>query len=364
MKPRVQSWLLGAFAVTGILLMTSRAHAQFGGPINPYAPGSFPLNPLNPVNPYQPGQFPGTPYSSAPFYGDAGGLLFGQGDVLRAYGMAITSQEQARILRQQSIQARLDTQRKRFELEMYIKANTPSFTEEQAKIARTTLRRIQTNSTPAEISTGKSLNLMLDDARRFSTRKVSVDNLALSEDVLLQLNVTSSEFGLGALRSGGKIAWPIGLQEIMSPELRKTLDTQAQALVQGASKGKIDVNIFRDFSNELDRTAELLVKKVNDVGPHYLEAKRFLSDLQDARKALEKGEAQHQIQYMKWVSAGGGKSVQDVVDYLISKGLRFAPATTQDEAAYRAFFSAFVVYDVALNAQYGNGEGKESTPTP
>jgi len=48
-----------------------------------------------------------------------------------------------------------------------------------------------------------------------------------------------------------------------------------------------------------------------------------------------------------------------VVDYMISKGLRFAPATAQDEAAYRAFFSALVAYDVALNAQGGGGETKE-----
>jgi hypothetical protein len=353
--------LAAAALVAGLFGLAPRALAQFGGPINPYQPGTLPISP---VNPYVPGTYPPYPgYGGYTTYGEVGGMLFGQADVLRAYGQALTSQEQARIMRQQGIQARLDTQRKRFELDMYIKANTPTFTEEQAKIARTTLRRIQTSSTPAEITTGKSLNLMLDDSRRFATRKVSVDNQALSEDVLLQLNVSSSDYGLGALRNNGKINWPLGLQEILTPEQRKTLDTQAQALVQGAIKGKIDPNIFRDFSNELDRASELLVKKINDVGPNYLEAKRFLSDLQDARKALEKGEAQHQLDYMKWVSAGGGKSVQDVVDYLISKGLRFAPATTQDDAAYRAFFSAFAVYNVALNAQYGTSE-KESERQP
>ena len=65
---------------------------------------------------------------------------------------------------------------------------------------------------------------------------------------------------------------------------------------------------------------------------------------------------------MKWVSAGGGKSVQDVVDYMISKGLRFAPATTQDDAAYRAFFSAFAAYNVALNAQDGSSEKRIGKP--
>jgi hypothetical protein len=120
-------------------------------------------------------------------------------------------------------------------------------------------------------------------------------------------------------------------------------------LVQGATKGKIDPNLNRDFGGELDRAYDMVVKRVNELGPQYLDAKRFLSDLRDARKALEKGEAQHQAEFMRWVSTGG-KTVQDVVDYLISKGLKFAPAGMHDEAAYRAFFSALVAYNVALNA--------------
>jgi hypothetical protein len=357
MTPALTSVLRSALVLSAVLVGAAQASAQ----INPYTPpGTSPLLP----NPYTPGMggYGGGYY--APIYGEAGGLLFGQADLMRAYGVAITNQQQARIIQQQAIQARLDTQRKRFELDLYIKANTPTFTEEQAKIAQTTLRRIKSNSTPAEVANGRSLNLMLDDIRKFMNRKVSSDNLALSEDVLLQLNVTSNEAGLGALRNDGRINWPIGLQEVLSPEQRKTLDTQAQALVQGAAKGKVDANVLRDFGNEIDRTYDSLLKKVNDLGPHYLEAKRFLSDLKDARRALEKGEAQNQLAFMKWISSGGGKSVQDVVDYMISKGLRFAPATMQDEAAYRAFFSALVAYDVALNAQAGTAESSPETTPP
>ena len=119
-------------AVAMLLLGALPAHAQVLNPYNPGLPG-IPGN----TNPYVPGfpgygGYPGAYY--APIYGEAGGLLFGQADLLRAYGVAITSQEQARLMRQQAIQARFDTQRKKFELEMYIKANTPTFTEEQAKI--------------------------------------------------------------------------------------------------------------------------------------------------------------------------------------------------------------------------------------
>jgi hypothetical protein len=349
-----QKRLASAALVGGLLLCATRAEAQFGGPINPYTPnGTVPLTP-NPfaINPYAPGGsgYPGTGYGWNP--GEFGGILFGHADMLRAYGATINMQEQARILRQQSIQARFDTQRKRFELEMYIKANTPTFTEEQAKVARTTLQRIKTNSTPAEITTGKSLNLILDDARNFKNRKVASDSTPLSEGVLMQLNVTANENGMGPLRDG-QINWPIALKEVLTDEQRRTLEAQAQALVQGAAKGKVDANTLRDFGGELDRAYEMVLERVNELGPHYLDAKRFLSDLRNARKAIEKGEAQHQAEFMRWVSTGG-KTVQDVVDYLISKGLKFAPASLHDEAAYRAFFSALVAYNVALNAHAGD----------
>lgn len=351
---------VGVFALAALAVSVSPVAAQVNGFINPYVPFGA-QNPNLPQNPYVPNpNFPGgNPYSgnygnypiyslySGPPFGE---ILFGQADILRAYGMALTSQEQARIMRQQAIQAGLDTQRKAFELQMYIKANTPTFTEEQEKIARTTLRRIQNNSTAAEVASGKSLNLMLDDVRKFANRNVSANNIPLNEDVLLKLNVTSGETSLGLLRDGGKINWPIGLQEIIPAEKRRTLETQAQALVQGAEKGNVDPNVLKDFSSELERIYDKLVNNITEVGPHYLEAKRFVNDLREARTALERGQAQHQLAYMKWIR-NGNKTMQDVVDYMIANGLRFAPATVYDEAAYRAFFSALVAYDVALNAQ-------------
>jgi hypothetical protein len=350
---------LVALAMTAVLVMPAIAAAQF----NPYVMPQFnPAGPaaLTPTNlpssvspsylgPYDPLNYtPYNPYSYG--IGPVGGALIGLADLYRASGTLVMNVEQSRSLRQQAIQAKLDTQRKRFELEMYIRANTPTFTEEQTKVARNTLKRIHSHSMPGEIASGKALNLMLDDARKFPSRKVASEQITLSEDILSQLNVSASHVGLGVLRNDGRISWPLSVQEVLTPEQMKTLEVQAQAVAQGALKGKIDPNVFRDFGAELDRTYENVVKRVNEIaGPHYLETKRFLNDLKDARTALDKGEAQRQLQYQKFVA--GGKSVQEVVDFMISKGLTFAPATAQDEAAYRAFYSALVAFDVALNTQ-------------
>ncbi len=353
------TFVSGAILAVCVFGTHNSARAQFnpyvipqfnvGGSANPVASAAMQSALANSTAPYDPyAQSLYNPYTYG--IGPVGGAYVGIAEIYRAYGTAINDLERARILRQQSIQAKLDTQRKRFELEMYLRANTPTYTDEQARVARITLTRIQNNSPPAEITAGKALNIMLEDARKFPNRKTALSPISLSEDVLQQLNVSAGEYGLGVLRNEGRINWPLAVQDLLPAEQRKLFEAQAQALYQGALKGKVDPNVFRDFSNELDRTYENLLKRANEIpGPQYLEAKRFLSDLKDARNAIEKGEVANQAAYLRFVA--GGKSIADVVDFMISKGLRFTPATGLDEAAYRAFYAAFVNFDVALNAQ-------------
>ncbi len=314
--------------------------AGYGGGVNPYTPAGAGIAPayaaglINPYNPY---------LTSSP-----GFTLMGQADVIRAYSVALTGQEQARVMRQQYYQAKLDTQKRRFELEMYIKANTPSFTEEQQKIAALTLKRLQTTNNVTEIFSAKSLNVILDDLRRAPGKKVAMDKIELSEDQLRRINVTGATFSLGVLRNEGKFSWPSGLEDLLTPEQKKEIEVRAQTLVQNAIKGRPDANMLKDLRVEIEKTRETLLKKVNEMpGPQYLEAKRFLSDFDDARVAIERGEAANQMKFQEFVI--GGKTVQEVADFLVLKGLRIAPATQGDEASYQALNSAMVALDVALN---------------
>ena len=329
---------------------------------NPYAPGEG--------NPYAPGGGYGLPNPYAPYYpnpyapymGGVGGALMGTADVLRAYGSVINSQEQARITRELALQARLDTKKKKFDLEMYIKANTPTFTEEQAKVAKITLKRIQTNSSESEIVNGKALNFLLDDLRRHPGKKTGVEPFALSEEVLGHLNVTKNSTSLGVLRNGGEFTWPVVFQEYFPPEQLRDISAQAKILVKNADKGKVDPNVLKDMRTELEKVRDQLLKKINDMPPsQYLDAIRFLNDFNEARLALERGEAMTQVQYQKWAS--GGKNLQQLVDYMIDNGLRFTTSIQGDEFAYRAVYSGMAAMDVALNSFLG-GVGPEPTPEP
>ena len=66
--------------------------------------------------------------------------------------------------------------------------------------------------------------------------------------------------------------------------------------------------VFKDMRAEVDHIREQLFKKINEIPTsQYLEGKRFVNDFDDARLALERGEALTQVNYQKW--AGGGKNL-------------------------------------------------------
>jgi len=197
------------------------------------------------------------------------------------------------------------------------------------------------------------LNWLLDDLRKYPNKKTALEPMQLSEGVLTHLNVAKNSYGLGILRDDGKLTWPAALLEMLTINQRKDLDARIQNLVREASnKGRFDTNVLKDVRDEMDKIREDLVKKVNDISTsRYLDAKRFLQEFHEASIALERGEAQNQAKFQRFVE--GGKSVQDLVDYMVANGMVFAPATANDEFAYRALHSVLASYDIALNAQLG-----------
>lgn len=206
---------------------------------------------------------------------------------------------------------------------MYIKANTPTYNQEEERIAKATLRRIQTNSLPGEVSNGKSLNYLLTDLAKYPGKKVSGDRIAVREDVLLHLNVAKRNFGMDVLRDG--LTWSAAVQNLMNFNRRKALDTQLQDMVKKASKGQpVDASALEDVRKEIEDLRDDLVKKANEIPTsQYVDAKRFVQELYDGTRALENGEAKVQADFQRF--AEGGKTILEVADYLVSNGLKIGP---------------------------------------
>jgi hypothetical protein len=325
---------------------------------NPYAPLTSAFDPYA-SNPYSASSSYSNPYSN-PAAGP-GLTLGGAADVMRAYGTVITKQEQARILRQEYYREKLKTKQATFDLDMYIKNNTPDFNQVQEKITRSTLKRIQNASNPAEITDGRSLNFLLDDVDKYHA-KAAVSEIPLEESVLQHLNIKAAGLGnanLGMLRDGGKLIWPSALVELLSADVRSNMEAKAQSLTQNAGKGNTaDHNVLADFQGQIQQAMDQLLKKANhfDTSP-YMDGKRFLNDLDNARRAIDGGQARHQFQFQRMVAKGEIQNVNQLVSAMVKNGWRFATALQTDEAAYRAVHSALVAYDVAVNQQIALAEG-------
>jgi carbon-monoxide dehydrogenase medium subunit len=78
-----------------------------------------------------------------------------------------------------------------------------------------------------------------------------------------------------------------------------------------------------------------------------LEASRFLEDFQESIRGLKrKGVASSYFSYQDWVkkSKDDGRTVMEVIDYIIGNGLVVGPAVDGDEAAYETVYTALASY--------------------
>jgi hypothetical protein len=345
---------------------------------NPYAAGGGGYSGIDPYassgGGYSAGLGGGYGAGYNPYYGGGGGgysyftpaqgYLYGSASMVNAYGQLTLQQEQARLLREQALQAKLDTRKKRFDTLAYIRDHTPTFSQEQEKIARQTLNRIQTNATPPEIWSGKSLNVLLKGLSKYADQKLpaGLSHGALDEDVIKHLNVAKKYGNLGLLRNNGQFSWPAALRNLVDPQERANIDKETQRLFRQATNAQVDPGTLADLRAEIDKARKSLKENVNNIRQTpYMEATRFLNDFDDALTALENGDAAAYLEFQNHFS-GGAKSVQDVVRYMRTKGLHFAPATNGDEAAYQAVHDALVGWSVAAEnslAANAPADGKE-----
>jgi len=284
-------------------------------------------------------------------YGDPyGGYLNGVANVIGATGQYVNSIEQAKMTQERAYQARVDTRRKVIEQLMWEQANKPSYTDVQKKIAKLKLERSQ-NASPHSIQSGDALNILLDDLRKSPNKKANLPAIPLEEDVLNQVNIAGGKGNLGLLRKT-PLNWPMALRDDETKKLRQELDALALLANEDVANGKeVNQGTLKDIRNSLAEMRKRLTEKKDDLATgQFIEAKRFLNSFDDALLALKDGDAAKYRQFKDFVGKGN-KSVQDLVEYMTNKGLRFAPAVAGDDAAYQALYSALAAYDLASNAQ-------------
>src|SRR5262249_28240537 len=201
------------------------------------------------------------------YYNPYAGYLRGAADVIRSYGKFINDEEQARILRETARQAKLDTERKRFDLEMYLRANRPTFSDEQMRLARIRLQQVLTTTNVFEITSAGALNVILDDLRKLVGRTVTLEPIPLSESVLRNINVRGARDtgNLGLLREDGRFRWPSALLDLVPEDKQTAIEVNAVALISTARNGNPDRQVLRDLRAALEKINEDLYKKAADM---------------------------------------------------------------------------------------------------
>lgn len=311
-------------------LMTSPYQSSYGG-------GGY--NPMYP--PYG--------YESA-----VGGFLRGTASIIDAQGQFMVNQQQSNILRQQAMSEKIANRRRVFDNYLYERAMTPTVEQFREEDRLRNLDRSRIDPPVNEIYSAKALNDVLIDLQNLQATTRATDpstRVPINEEMLRQVNVTTTKGGggnLGLLRSGAGANWPIALTSDEFKTERERLTTLAgEAVKQAEFNRRVDANTIRQMLTDVDSLQEQLRRSVATLSANqYMEAKRYLSEWEEALKGLQQPDVGKHFDGAYTLK---GKTAAEVVDFMTKNGLRFAPAVPGNEAAYLSLHRALANYDQAVH---------------
>jgi hypothetical protein len=291
----------------------------------------------------------GSGYGSSYYESTLGGYLRGTADIVASQGKWLVSVQQASLLREQNQQATIETRRKSFDETRYERANTPTFEQERDRVARDDLRRSQNDPPASEIWSGQALNTLLADLAKRPPDEASAQAAPLDEDMLRHINLTPGKGSVGLIRNEGRLPWPLALRSDSHQRERELLNSLMPVAIHQAVNGRVDPGTLKEIAASVRRLQEGLTADIRELSTaQYIEARRFLSDLEEAQKALARPDAGD---YFTRKYAAQGRTIAELVKYMTSQGLTFAPAVPGDSPAYLALHHAMADYHVATKAR-------------
>jgi hypothetical protein len=297
----------------------------------------------------------GMGFGGYPMWGGQGmgvGFAFqGVASMTQAAGQYQTDIQQARILREQSRQAGIETARQRMQFEMEYEAARPTYQKERNKQLEAELTMARGDPTRNEIWSGRPLNALFRSI--FSMpNPTRGPNVPLQESIVRGLNLTdrSTSGTLSLAKDEGKIAWTEALDEADFDDVRDRFSKNFAKATKAASYGEVaDRMTLRELRDDLKTMNTKLEEKVSDISPsRFIEARRLLRNLNDNVRGLSDP---------RLAKAGNNawrssiRNVADLVEHCLKNGLEFGPTSAPgDEAAYTAAFFAIRSYERALQA--------------
>lgn len=312
-----------------------------------YPPGSGTTLP----NPFPPYPYPPYPNPYYQPYDPVYNYMQGTSQLIDSYGRAQMTTQQTYLMQEQVKREKLENRRRAFDDWLYRRANTPTAVDEFERSQKLELRRSQNDPPVTEILSAKALNDLLIDVQKLQSREARGPDILLAPETLKKINVSppgKGDANIGLLKSEGKLTWPQSLRGDAFKAEREQFEALISEAMPQAQQGAVKADLLNQMKATVDKMFQTLSGNIKEMAPsQYIEAKRFLTNCQDAVKALSREDVAN---YFNGKYAARGNTVAELVQNMTADGLRFAPATPGEESAYVALHRLLANYDVSLNA--------------
>ncbi|HVS38161.1 MAG TPA: hypothetical protein VMS17_21560 [Gemmataceae bacterium] len=286
-----------------------------------------------------------------PYYDPSYGFLSGTADVINAYGQFEMANQKARLTQTQADESRIDYRRRLIDEARYEQGLLPT-TEQlrQQELARN-LEWARHQPPITDVVSARTLNDLLNHLTSDPTVGKG-QNVPIPDDVLDRINVTSpmkvgASLGLlKAFKHDGKLHWPQGLLASDFDGARNQLTERlGSALSALTSSNRPNEGTITDLHGDLNQLRAQLGK--SEMSPtDYIAASSYLTQLDSTIRALEDENA-----VANFNNNFSAKNVAELVDYMKTKGLQFAPAAPGDDGAYWTLQQALVTFDYSASPQ-------------
>jgi hypothetical protein len=310
------------------------------------------------------GSYPG--YSGYPEDPSAG-YLRGASTLTNADGQYLSQVQQARLLQSQADTAKLELRHRIAEQAALDRKGWLDPETERIKGIQASYERATRDPPISEVLSGHALNELYNHAaypfqEKWKLPAAAVPDIPLDDELLKRINLVGagSSGSVGLFKDRGRLSWPLVLQAPAYDAARTNLTVLvSDAVDQLRLNNPVSAANLRDMNADVRRMNEALLRSAGEVSPsEYIEARRYLGNLESAIKALQDPDAGNQLN-QNWLAHA--RNVAELVDFMAQKGLHFGPAGSGDEPAYKTLYQRLLAYDSGVMAMLSSAKAPSAS---
>jgi len=277
------------------------------------------------------------------------GYLQGAASITRGNAQYYMTIQQAKLNRQAAIRSSLETRRAMIEESEWEREHMPDPEKIRQKELERELGHARVSPPPTDIWSARSLNALLRHLIAQQGEGVRGPNVPLSEDVLRHVNLSAGNTrgNVGLIKDSGTLEWPESLLRGEFQDTRERLNALMKKAYKSVTSGNNPNDAtLSDLQANSQAAQKILEANVARMSPdEFIEANRYLREVKDTITALKDPNVANQFNG-NWATKA--RNVAQLVQFMREKGLRFAPASDKDRAAYVALHHALATFDAGL----------------